>query len=177
MGQLLELGSCLYAVVGASVVAWGIWRAWVRPRNREAVRPTEQRPAQARWSVRGELARLFLVQDEAGETVSHSQVVMSPAPAPIVPDGADRQQTDEVSKGSLWIERLQLDKTRAGWVELMVYMGYTVGDIRGLLKGDNGAIGTEIEAARKRLGMGPSAGYQTPVAGRPTDAKFQDALN
>jgi hypothetical protein len=30
MEQALELGSCLYAVIGACIVAWGIWRAWVR---------------------------------------------------------------------------------------------------------------------------------------------------
>jgi hypothetical protein len=28
MGKAIELGSFLYALIGAAVVAWGIWRAW-----------------------------------------------------------------------------------------------------------------------------------------------------
>jgi hypothetical protein len=62
MDKALELGSCLYTLIGASVVAWGIWRAWVRPKDRETVNLAERRQPSG-WSVRGELARLFLVSD------------------------------------------------------------------------------------------------------------------
>lgn len=62
MGRAIELGSCLYALIGAAVVAWGIWRAWVRPKDRETVNLAELRQPTG-WSVRRELARLFLVSD------------------------------------------------------------------------------------------------------------------
>jgi hypothetical protein len=39
------------------------------------------------------------------------------------------------------------------WIELMLYSGYTTAEIRALLKGENGAIGQEVDAARKRLGI------------------------
>jgi len=62
MGNAIELGSCLYAIIGAAVVAWGIWRAWVRPKDQETVNLAAHRRLTG-WSVRGELARLFLVRD------------------------------------------------------------------------------------------------------------------
>lgn len=82
------------------------------------------------------------------------------------------ERTDEVSKGDQLIEQARLDKTRAAWIELMVYAGHNVADIRTLLKGENGTIGTEVEAARKRLGLPPVTPYRTPIAGRPTDPKY-----
>jgi hypothetical protein len=40
---------------------------------------------------------------------------------------------------------------RAALIEALVLSGWTVGQIRSVVKGDNGAIGQEVEAARKRL--------------------------
>jgi hypothetical protein len=37
--------------------------------------------------------------------------------------------------------------------ELLVYSGWEVGQIRNVIKGDNGAIGGEIDAARRRMGI------------------------
>ena len=94
--------------------------------------------------------------DDEPETVNSSQVVMSPAPEP---KPADRQTdtTDRpsVSADDLRVERLQLDRTKTAIIEVMVYNGWQVGEIRAVLKGDNGALGTEVEAARKRLNIDP----------------------
>src|SRR5262245_59538803 len=62
MGKALELGACLYTLIGATVVVWGIWRAWVKPKDPGVVDLTERRQPSG-WSVRGELARLFLITD------------------------------------------------------------------------------------------------------------------
>lgn len=86
-------------------------------------------------------------------SVNRSQVVMSPAPTQTMPDQQTDRQTDHVSGADQWLDRLEVDRTRVTWVELMVYIGYSVGEIRTLLKGDNGAIGTEVEAAKKKLGI------------------------
>lgn len=86
-------------------------------------------------------------------SVNHSQQLMSPAPAQTKADQQTDSQTDHVSEADQWLDRLELDRTRVAWVELMVYIGYSVGEIRALLKGDNGAIGVEAEAAKKKLGI------------------------
>jgi len=85
------------------------------------------------------------------------------------------EQTDRVSEPNNQPSRLQLDKTRAALIEELLYNGWTLTDIRRerILRGDNGEIGTEIEAARKRLGIAQSAQYVTPIAGRPTKAVFE----
>lgn len=88
------------------------------------------------------------------------------------------ERTDEVPEADQWSARLQLDKTRAAAIEFFLYSGWTVTDLRreGILRGENAAVGAEIEAARKRMGMEPTAPYRTPVAGRSTDAKFQETI-
>lgn len=115
--------------------------------------------------------------DDEGEIVSRSQAVMASRESPATPDEQTDRQTDEVSATDRWTRRLEVDRSKTALIELMVYTGWTVGEIRAVIKGDNGAIGLEIEAARRRLGMAPTEGYRTPVANRSTDAKFQDALN
>lgn len=100
---------------------------------------------------------MHAARDAIGRYASVNRLLL-PAPAPLSPK--DRQtETDErpdvgLSVADQWLDRLEVDKTRATWVELMVYSGYTVADIRGLLKGDNAIIGQEVAAARQRLGMG-----------------------
>lgn len=59
-----------------------------------------------------------------------------------------------VSVAEQWMGRLEVDRTRAAVIELMVYSGWQVGEIRSLLKGDNAVIGHEVAAARQRLGLG-----------------------
>jgi hypothetical protein len=66
-------------------------------------------------------------------------------------DGQTDRQTDLVSEADQWLDRLEVDKTKTALIELLVYSGWDVGQIRGVVKGDNGAIGAEVEAARQRL--------------------------
>lgn len=82
-------------------------------------------------------------------------------------------QTDRVSEADQWLDRLDVDRTKIALIELLVYSGWGVGEIRSVLKGDSNVLGVEIEAARKRLGAEPDAPpYTTPYAGRPTSAQF-----
>lgn len=85
--------------------------------------------------------------------VSHLQSVMSPAQPQTKPDKQTDRQTDLASEADRWLDRLEVDRTKTALIELLVYSGWDVGQIRGVVKGDNGAIGTEVEAARKRLGI------------------------
>jgi len=64
-------------------------------------------------------------------------------------------QTDPVSAADQWVERLELDRTKTTLIELLVYSGWDASQVRAVLKGDNGALGAEVEAARKRLGIEP----------------------
>lgn len=88
------------------------------------------------------------------EGVKSSDVVMWSAPVSVVAD----EQTDEadrpsVSEDNLEVPRLRLDRTKTTIIDVLVYNGWQTGEIRAALKGDNGVIGTEVEAARKRLGI------------------------
>ena len=71
----------------------------------------------------------------------------------------DRRQTDRqtdrqpVSTPSESPSRLQLDRTRTAVIEELLTHGWNVGEIRSVVKGDNGTIGAEIDAARQRLGI------------------------
>lgn len=56
--------------------------------------------------------------------------------------------------------------SRAALVAALVAAGWQTGEIRAQLKGDNGAIGLEVEAARQRLGVGPSVRFVTINGGR-----------
>lgn len=111
--------------------------------------------------------------------VNHSQALASPAQPQTEQtaqtDGADRR-ADGTASGhdQLWRDFL-LDRTRARLIAVMVDSQLSVAEIRGLLKGDNGAIGNEAEAARTRLGLTPPEAYRTPIAGRPTNAAFYEA--
>ncbi len=62
----------------------------------------------------------------------------------------DRQPVSEPQKAAA---RLQLNKTRTAVIEELLTSGWNVGEIRSVIKGDNGTIGAEIDAARKRLGI------------------------
>lgn len=91
---------------------------------------------------------------EPRESVNTSQDIMSLAPPAPMADDTDRQ-TDRpsVSADNLEVPRLQLHTTKTTLIEVLVYNGWQVGEIRSTIKGDNGAIGTEVDAARKRLGI------------------------
>lgn len=106
------------------------------------------------------------------ETVNDYQPVMScPVTPPTAQIQTDKQTDLGLSVDDLSAPRLQLDRTKVAVIEVMVYNGWQVGEIRAVVKGDNGAIGAEVEAAKKRLGIEtPEA--RTPIANRPTAATF-----
>jgi hypothetical protein len=88
-----------------------------------------------------------------GRLVNRSQVAAPPDPAQTSRQTQTDQQTDYGSEADGWLDRLEVDRTKTALIELLVYSGWEVGQIRGVLKGDNGVIGAEIEAARQRLGI------------------------
>lgn len=92
------------------------------------------------------------------------------------PQTAQTSQTDEpdrrVSVDNPLVERIRVDKTKTALIELLVYSGWDTSQVRSVLKGDNGALGVEVEMAQKRLGITPPALHVTPIVGRPTSAKF-----
>lgn len=85
--------------------------------------------------------------------VNRSETVMLPAPAQTGQTGQTDTQTDHVSEADRWLDRLEVDRTKTALIELLVYSGWEVGQIRNVVKGDNGAIGVEVEAAKIRLGI------------------------
>ncbi|SRR5258706_15252146 len=90
------------------------------------------------------------------ESVNRSDAVTSSDPAPASAQTTDRPaDRPSVSADNLEVGRLQLDRTKTAVIEVMVYNGWSVGEIRAVIKGDNGAIGVEVEAARQRLGIDP----------------------
>jgi hypothetical protein len=82
------------------------------------------------------------------------------------------EQTDLVSEANQWLDRLGVDRTKTALIEILVYSGWDVGQIRGVVKGDNGAIGLEIEAARKRLGIAPEPPRQLRVRDNGSDVRL-----
>lgn len=98
----------------------------------------------------------LIAVDDGEESVNHSQEVMSRAGhADQQTDQTDRPDRPSVSADDLRVGRLQLDRTKSAVIDVLVYNGWGVGDIRAVLKGDNGATGVEVDAARKKLGIEP----------------------
>jgi len=93
-----------------------------------------------------------------GASVNRSQDVQQPDPhADRQTDQTDNADRPSVSAGLLRVPRLQLDRTKTAVIEVLVYNGWGVGEIRAVLKGDSNAFGAEVEAARLRLGIDPPA--------------------
>jgi len=87
------------------------------------------------------------------DRVRHYQPVMSSVTAQTDRQTETDDQTDLVSEADMWLDRIELDRTRTAVIELLVYSGWTTSQVRAILKGDTGTIGTEVEAARGRLGI------------------------
>lgn len=88
------------------------------------------------------------------DRVKYSHNVMTISAAQTATDQQTDGQTDQVSEADLWLDRIEVDRTKTAIIELMVYSGWTVGEVRAIVKGDNAAIGIEVAAARERLGTG-----------------------
>lgn len=75
--------------------------------------------------------------------------------------GADERadRTDDadglVSEADQWLDRIELERTRAAVMELLVYSGWTITDMRreGMFRGENATISAEVEAMKKKLGI------------------------
>lgn len=68
-------------------------------------------------------------------------------------------RTDEadgrVSVADQWFDRIELDRTRATVMEILLTSGWTITDMRreGIFRGENAAISAEVEATKKKLGI------------------------
>lgn len=120
-------------------------------------------PTPARAAPRAELSRL-----SARDTGDADAEVWETAA-----DAQTDRQTDHVSAHPLGCARLQLDRTRAAAIEALLYNGWRVTDLRreGLLRGDNAAVGAEVEAARVRLGLAPPPA--PPITVREREREYQ----
>lgn len=113
-----------------------------------------------------------ILEDWGVISVKSSEPVMERAQsAPLVVERTNDRTNERSPHDSLWQEFL-LDRTRLNLIAVMVDSDLTVTEIRGLLKGTSEIVGEEIEAERRRQGKPTSQPYQTPIAGRPTAAKF-----
>ena len=74
-----------------------------------------------------------------------------------------------VSAADAWLDRFEVDRTKTAAIELMVYSGWTVAQIRAVIKGENAALGAEIDAARQRLGIAPEQPRAIPLRPRTGD--------
>lgn len=92
------------------------------------------------------------VRDYATVAVS-DQPLMSPDPPQTEQTDQTDRQTDQESEADQWLDRLEVDRTQTAVIELLVYSGWKVGEIRSILKGDSGALGIACEEAKQRLGI------------------------
>jgi hypothetical protein len=119
------------------------------------------------YGLRDDRVKTFQDDDRAGDDI------MSRKTAQTAADGTQTQTDERVSEASQWMERLKVDRTKMALIELTVYSGWSVDEIRKVVKGDNNVMGAEIESARKRQGVEPEPAYVTPIVGRPTAARFE----
>ena len=136
LNTLGDVVTCATAIVAVLIVPAALVRVW--------------------WPVlKARFAEWFLVPlDE--EPVKPFPPLMSPL------QEADSQtaQTDEpdrlsVSAADRLLKQLEVDRTRERLIEVLLYTGWTIGDLRRerILRGDNNEISAEVEAARRRLGI------------------------
>lgn len=81
-------------------------------------------------------------------------------------DENGRTETGRVSAADQWLDRFEVDRTKTTAIELMVYSGWSVAQIRAVVKGENAALGAEIDAARQRLGIEPEPPRVIPLRPR-----------
>ncbi len=102
----------------------------------------------------GPVAWLLIVVRGVKRFVFWVVVVMFRAPADERTDRTDGPD-GRVSEADLWVDRLELDKTRSAVMEILLTNEWTVTDMRreGIFRGENAAISAEVDAAKKRLGI------------------------
>ena len=135
------------------------------------------RPILEDWGVIGpyvpprydaETKRIVNTLPAAAPAAAHD---MSTPAARTNADGADEETDGRVSVADQWLDRFEVDRTKTAAIELMVYSGWTVAQIRAVIKGENAALGAEIDAARQRLGIAPEQPRAIPLRPRHADER------
>lgn len=115
------------------------------------------------------LSWLTLIHERGGikqiaRTTAERYVTVKPSPLMPSVESVQTAQTGQtdntdrpVSVANQWLDRIEVDRTRTAIIEVMVYSGWSVGEVRSVIKGDNAAIGTEVAAARQKLGIEETA--------------------
>lgn len=156
---MVEILIMLVAVLCAPPMIYGIWAG--RQRAHGVAVPSFGAMLAAAWamlapslSIAGYVARRALApaRDHGAPPWEHF-THMSSAEDAAHEKTAETGSVCGLSDLSTALESRALDRTRAALIEAMVIHEWPVGGVRALLKGDNGAIGAEIDAARARLGI------------------------
>jgi hypothetical protein len=105
--------------------------------------------ALARLAYRG-LCFIFDVPVEL-PSVKRSLPENAPAARQKAPDARTDGRTDLTDVPDLGCRRLQLDRTREALLHTLLYNGWTVTDVRAVLKGENAKIAAEVAAAEAQL--------------------------
>lgn len=149
---IMAIGPVLSFVAG--LLHWladiGAEQVEARARHHQSVRELRRRQHLAR------LATVNDYDDDMSSTARHNDERTQT-------DDAD-ERTNHVPAPDPLVARLEVDRTREAIIGLLVNSGWSVAEIRAVIKGENAAIGAMIADARGDH----IAPYETPIAGRPT---------
>ena len=151
LNWLVDLVTVLLAVVFMPAMLWDV----IARSRREAGKPTPTSIELAAWLVGmaapwaawGRWLVLRVLQP------SVPRATPTPPRADDAPDCATLAPEDDDDAPDCATLAPIPPGNRAALIEALVAAEWSVGQIRATLKGDNGAIGQEVEAARQRLGM------------------------
>lgn len=153
-GSIVLIGFVWFWIVRPiTVAAWDMYLDW------QVAHAPDSEPSPLRQRPRPPLRtpRIVGVAAQRVNTYVAAAPIMSRENAQTGQTAQTDTQTDQVSEADRWLDRVELDRSKTALIELLVYSGWDVGQIRSVIKGDNGTLGTEIDAARKRLGMTPDS--------------------
>lgn len=155
---LQDVAWALVSLIAVTLIAFAVRGRQVIRRSLAALFDTEntRRPL-----VR--VARSVNTLPTAAPAVAHD---MSTPAARTATDENGRTDARPVSAADAWLDRFEVDRTKTATIELMVYSGWSVAQIRAVIKGENAALGAEIDAARQRLGIDPEPPRAIPVRPR-----------
>lgn len=148
---MLDVLLLLSALFFAPPMLYGIYAGHQRARGVDV--PELRDVMRDAWAMAGPWLRLVAWAARWVLAPARARELMSSDTGNVAADRADRPQTDLVSALADAAETKSLDRTRIALIELLVSLEWQAGGVRGLLKGDNGTIGQEVEAARQRLGI------------------------
>lgn len=116
---------------------------------------------------------------DAAATVKGFAARVTAPPAPVEPNAPAERTNERTNAGaeprtveSPAVARLRLDRTRTAVMAVLIDTGWSVTEVRSVLKGETAAISREYAELANR---GPEV-VETPIAGRPTAAQFRSAV-